>query len=436
MTAKTPRIIVFSSLFPSAAAPAAGTFIRERMFRVAKRLPLVVVAPQAWSPFDWAIRLFRKSFRPQAATFEVMAGVEVHRPRFLSIPGVLKRLDGWLMAGFTARCVRRIHERFGATLIDAHFLFPDGYAATRIGQRLGLPVTITLRGSKDEWLIGTDREPLLCEAMRGAVHLFAVSEALKQDVGVKLGEPADKITVIGNGVDLDKFSPVDRAEARRRLGVAPDAPVIIGVGGLIERKGFHRVIPLIPALRRKHPGLVFLIVGGGTTQADMSAQLAALTAEHGVQDSVRLCGAQLPEDLKWFYGAADAFVLATSHEGWANVFLEAMACGLPVITTRVGGNAQVVPSEDVGMLVDYWDPGAFADAIDRGLSKAWDRERIVAYARSNTWDERVDRLVARFEEICAPVDGQPCLRGADATARAAQGRSRCGGLTLRGNIPE
>lgn len=393
------RLIVYASLFPSAAAPAAGVFIRERMFRVARHLPVVVIAPQAWSPFDWLIRRFRTSFRPMGPAFEQMDGIAVHRPRFLSLPGVFKRLDGWLMARGTEACVRRVQADFGASLIDAHFLYPDGWAATRIGARLGLPVTITLRGSKDEWLIGTDRERFLREALAAARHLFSVSDALKRDVGIRLGAPADKITVIGNGVDLDRFSPTDRAQARARLGIAAQAPVLIGVGGLIERKGFHRLIALLPGLRRAFPDLVYLIVGGGTTQSDMRESLEALTIEHGVSDMVRFCGPQSPADLRWFYGAADVFTLATSHEGWANVFLEAMACGLPVVTTRVGGNAEVVCEPGLGTLVDYWDAPAFSAALAEALRRAWDRHALVAYARSNSWEPRIARLLTVFEQI-------------------------------------
>ena len=235
-----PRVIVYSSLFPSAAAPVAGTFIRERMFRVAKRLPLVVVAPQAWSPFDWAIRLFRKGFRPQGAARETMDGIEVFRPRFLSLPGVLKRLDGWLMARCTLGCLRRLQREFGGTLIDAHFGYPDGHAATWLGARLGLPVAITLRGSKDQRLIGTDCEPALRQALRSASRLVSVTGSLVRDVGVPLGQPPERFTIVGNGVDLARFQREDRAAARRRLGIDAEAAVLVGVGNLIELKGFHR----------------------------------------------------------------------------------------------------------------------------------------------------------------------------------------------------
>jgi teichuronic acid biosynthesis glycosyltransferase TuaC len=393
------RIVVFSSLFPSETTPAAGVFIRERMFRVARRVPLVVVAPQAWSPFDWLVRLKRRSFRPMAPSYEVMDGVEVYRPRFLSLPGMLKRLDGASMAVGSARVVRQLLSSFRPTLIDAHFLYPDGYAATRLGKRFGLPATITIRGSKDEWLIGTDREPYLRIALQAAARLFAVSDALKRDVAIRLGTPGEKVQVIGNGVDLSRFVPVERGEARARLGLAPAARVVISVGGLIERKGFHRIIPLLPALRKRIPGLVYLIVGGGTTQGDIEARLRLLAKEHGVADIVRFCGPQRPDDLKWFYGAADVFALATQHEGWANVFLEAMACGLPVITTRVGGNAEVVANGCLGTLVDYWDAVGFADALGSALERNWDRSVIMTYAHANRWDERIDVLVDALQGV-------------------------------------
>ncbi len=396
-----PSLIVYSSLFPSDAAPTAGTFVRERMFRVARHLPIVVVAPQAWSPLDWLVRRFRPTFRPPAPLRETMDGIEVHRPRFLSVPGILKRLDGRSMAMATLPTVRRLAVRMSAPIIDAHFLYPDGWAATRIAARLGLPVTITIRGSKDEWLIGTDRERYLVEAMRSASRLFAVSAALSRDVAQRLGIDAARVEVIGNGVDLGKFAPVDRAEARRRLGIVPDARVIVGVGNLIPTKGFHRIIPLLPGLRRRHPGLLYLIVGGGASQGDQRGELEALARRCGVADAVRFCGRQPHEALKWYYGAADVFAQATEFEGWSNVLLEAMACGLPVVTTRVGGNAEVVADPSLGELVDWWDAQAFGAAIERALERDWDRDRIVAYARSNTWDDRVARLLAAFRALAA-----------------------------------
>ena len=369
------------------------------MFRVGQRMPIVIVAPQVWSPLDFLIRLRRKSFRPIAAEYEVVDGIEVFRPKVFSVPGFFKSLDGWFMARGSRKVFQSIVKNFKPTIVDAHFVYPDGFAAGLLAKESGLPLTITIRGSKDEWLIGTSREPMLKRALHQATRLFAVSDALKQNVAVKLGVAADKVRVVGNGVDLAKFYQVDRHEARARLGIAPATKVMIGVGGLIPRKGFHRVIPLVKQISKDVPDFLYLIVGGGFSQGDMRTSLEELAVSNGVSAHVKFCGPQKPEDLKWFYGAADIFVLATEHEGWANVFLEAMACGLPVITTDVGGNSQVVNSKSLGTIIPYWEPAGFACAITEALGQAWDRAQIMNYAKSNDWQSRVDVLEQEFNQI-------------------------------------
>ena len=388
------RVLVFTSVFPSAAAPNAGLFIRERMFRVARHVPLVVVAPVAWSPVDWIVRRFRPGFRPMPVRHEVMDGVEVYRPRFLSVPGVLKRLDGWSMALCCWPTVRRLRRSFGPTVIDGHFLYPDGFAATWLGQRLGIPTTVNIRGSKDQLLIGTSRERGLRRALQRAAGILAVSEQLVRDVARPMGVPEEKVAVVGNGIDLERFAPKDRAAARARLGLDPDARVLVGVGNLVELKGFQRVIPLLPRLRERYPKLQYLIVGGSAQQSDIRPMLERLAESHGVADCVRFCGPQPQAELPWYYSAADVFVLATAYEGWANVFLEALACGLPVVTTRVGGNPQVIESPDVGTLVEYWSDEAFGEAIADALERAWDRGRLRDYAAMHAWERKIPAQLA------------------------------------------
>mgnify|MGYP001578094323 FL=1 len=102
------ELIVFSSLFPSAARPGAGLFIRERMFRVARHRPLVVVSPQPWFPGQALIRRLHPGYRPQAPTLEIQQGIAVHHPRVLSLPGLLRRFDGWSMALCSYLLLRRL----------------------------------------------------------------------------------------------------------------------------------------------------------------------------------------------------------------------------------------------------------------------------------------------------------------------------------------
>jgi glycosyltransferase involved in cell wall biosynthesis len=230
--------------------------------------------------------------------------------------------------------------------------------------------------------------------------VFAVADSLRQ-LALRLGVPEARTRVVGNGVDVAKFHPVERAAARRELGLPADAPVLISVGGLVERKGFHRVIELLPALRRQFPDLRYLVVGGGGPEGDWSQRLRDQVAALGLQEAVHFLGPWPPERLKVPLSAADVFVLATSNEGWANVFLEAMACGLPVVTTDVGGNAEVVCDRALGTVVPFGDADALRAAIAAALARDWDRAAIRRHAEDNDWDGRVAILVAEFRALCA-----------------------------------
>ena len=399
MNPESPRLMVYSSLFPSQAQPGAGLFIRERLFRVGRKLPIVVVSPRPWFPGQGLIHRWRPGYRPMPAHQEIQDGVEVHYPRFFALPGVLRQWDGFFMALGSWRTVWRLKRRLGVNLIDAHFAYPDGYAAGLLGRWLGLPMTLTLRGTELPHSRNPRLRTRLVKALRAARRVFAVSESLRQ-LALRLGAAPGHTRVVGNGVDSEKFQPRARSEARNRLGLPEGAQVLISVGALVERKGFHRVIEILPQLAQQHPQLHYLIVGGASPEGNREAELRSQVAALGLTERVHFLGALAPAELAWPLSAADVFVLATGNEGWANVFLEAMACGLPVVTTDVGGNAEVVCRDELGVVVPFGDAAALAGALERALAMTWDRTAIRGYAEANTWERRVETLVAEFQAVC------------------------------------
>jgi teichuronic acid biosynthesis glycosyltransferase TuaC len=391
MQQTTPRLVVFSTLFPSSAQPTAGLFIRERMFRVGRELPIVVVAPRPWFPLQGLIRLVRPGFRPSEPRHERQQGVDVYQPRFLSVPGLAKSFDGILMALSLYWPMKRLQARFGFNVIDSHFGYPDGYAAVLLGRWLECPVTITLRGTEVRHARDKALRPLLTKALTGAERIITVSDSLRR-LALELGVPPERAQVVANGVDADKFYPADRAAMRARYGLPSDARVLITVGGLVERKGFHRVIELMPALLQQFPDLHYLVVGGACAEGDWGDRLRQQVEALGLGERVHFLGTMPPEALREPLSAADLFVLSTRNEGWANVLLEAMACGLPVVTTDVGGNAEVVSRSELGMVVSFDDASALQHALSDALARQWDRNAIVSYARDNGWDKRIDCL--------------------------------------------
>ncbi len=395
---QTPKIVVFSSLYPSQIRPTAGVFIRERMSKVAEQLPLVVVSPVPWFPLQGLIRCWKPEFRPQPAAFEQQQGIDVYYPRFFSIPGLLKSWDGLFMALGSFWTLNRLRKQFQFNIIDAHFAYPDGYAATLLGKWFSVPVTITLRGTEVPQSKQPHLKNRLLQALNNARQVFSVSESLKNHV-VGLGADPGKIQRIGNGVDTRKFSPVENRLARQQLELPDDAKVLISVGGLVDRKGFHRVLEVLPALLKQHPSLIYLIVGGPSPEGNIGERLQRQVNELGLTQHVRFLGALPSDQLKTPLSASDVFVLATANEGWANVFLEAMACGLPVITTDVGGNAEVVNDDKLGSIVPFGDSQALQAALSAALDKNWDKAVILKYAADNAWQQRVDRLVIEFRRL-------------------------------------
>jgi glycosyltransferase involved in cell wall biosynthesis len=293
-------------------------------------------------------------------------------------------------------------KRQGAQLIDAHFTYPDGEAATRLGRWLRLPVTVTLRGTEVPHSKNPVLRPRLSRTLKAADRVFCVSDSLRR-LAIELGAPGARTEVVGNGIDIARFQPVDQTAARQKYGLPRDARVLVSVGALVERKGMHRVIDVLPALLKHHPDLHYLIVGGASPEGDNRTELTAQVARLGLADRVHFLGALPPDELKWPLSAADVFVLATRNEGWANVFLEAMACGLPVISTDVGGNAEVVCREELGSIVPFGNSAALQQALDAALNKDWDRAAILDYARDNHWDKRVAQLLRAYEPLLAIV---------------------------------
>lgn len=410
--------MVFTSVFPHPGQPNVGLFVRERMFRAGQLVPLTVVAPVPWFPLQGLIRRWRPHFRPEAPAVEVQEGFEVLHPRFFCVPGVFKSLDGLLMALSCFPTMVRLKRRFGFNLIDAHFAYPDGYAATLLGKWLGVPVTVTLRGTETRLSRSLLFRSLIRSALKRATRIFAVADSLRRHA-VSLGIDPARVRVVGNGIDTEKFRCLEQRSARRRLGLPSDVPVLVSVGGLVERKGFHRVIECLPELKKTFPDLCYMVVGGASAEGDWEPRLRRQVADLGLDESVLFLGAQPPEALSTILSAADVFVLATRYEGWANVFLEAMACGLPVVSTQVGGNAEVVCRPELGTLVPFGDSPELCRAMADALQKKWDRGEIVAYAQENSWDSRVAAVVEEFR-LVAGTSGKQGMSPVDREAGATR----------------
>jgi teichuronic acid biosynthesis glycosyltransferase TuaC len=319
--------------------------------------------------------------------------IEVEHPRYPLIPKIGMAAAPFLMAAaLRKRISQMIKCRYDFDVIDAHYFYPDGVSAAMLGASLGKPVVITARGT-DINLIPNYYFPrrMIRWAAKCAAAIVTVCQALKDRL-VELGIDSEKITVLRNGVDLIQFSPPpNRQEQRNRLGVRQK--MLLSVGALIPRKGHDLIIEALPKL----PDCQLFIAGEGPEGNNLHRLVVSLN----LNDRVAFLGGVAHEKLGDFYGAADALVLASSREGWANVLLESMACGTPVVATRIWGTPEIITAAEAGVLIRE----RTADAIAAGVSKLFsaypDRAATRRLAERFSWDETTAGLEELFSSVIA-----------------------------------
>jgi len=388
------KVLVFTTLYPNNVWPNQAVFIKERMTQFAKLggCEVKVVAPVPYFPpfkLNWRWRF------SQVAHREFRDGIEVYHPRYFMMPKFGMALYGWMMFLSVLPIVRKLHKKFDFDLIDAHYVYPDGFAAIQLGRMFKKPVVVSARGS-DINLFKTFPaiRKLLQHVLRRAAGVIAVSQALREAM-VLLGIPQEKISVISNGVDAGKFYPMPKEDARRQLGLS-NRRMIFSVGNLTPNKGFDLLVRALGILADKfaEKDLQLVIAGDGPFRSELERMIASLRLD----DRVRLVGAIPHDQLHVWYSAADLFCLASSREGWPNVILESLACGTPVVATSAGGIPEIICSDSVGLLVER-DEIKITAAIRSALNKQWTGADLVAYARQHTWERTASNVQRVFESV-------------------------------------
>jgi teichuronic acid biosynthesis glycosyltransferase TuaC len=323
---------------------------------------------------------------------ERWGGITVHHPRYFMVPTLSAPFHGILMFVGVILLVQRLHSRLRFDCIDAHFVYPDGFAAVLIGKLLRIPAVVTAHGTDlNVYPRSLLLRPLIRWTLESADRVICVSIALK-NVALSLKIQNDKIVVIPNGVDLNCFYPMDKMEARAILGMPLDVEVVLVVGQLISTKGHHLLIEAITDLRPKFPAVRLFIIGEGCLAKSLQRKVGVL----GLDGYITLTGPVENEALFRWYSAADVTCQASSREGFPCVLLESLACGTPVVATEVGGTPELISSHDLGVLVKR-DADSISAGLERVLSMDWNRTALVEYARSFTWEHNA----VEIEEIFA-----------------------------------
>jgi len=385
------KIVTFTTLYPNAVKPGHGIFVETRLRQLVAsgRVQARVVAPVPWFPLQHP-RFGQYANFARVPQSEQRHGLQVQHPRYLQLPKVGMNVAPFLLAQSGKRALGRLlDEGYDFDLIDAHYFYPDGVAAAMLGKYFNKPVSITARGS-DISLLPQYPVPrrLIRWAAARADGLVTVCRALKDEL-VQLGVDEQRIVPLRNGIDLHLFQPGDRAQQRAALGL--DGYTLLCVGHLVPLKGQHLVIEALASL----PDVTLLIAGDGVERK----RLEQLAADLGVASRVRFLGAVPQPALPAIYGAADAMVLASSREGWANVLLEAMACGTPAIASRVWGTPEVVAVPQAGLLMQERSAAGVVQAVQALRAAAPERAATRRYAEQFSWDATTAGQLQLFDSI-------------------------------------
>ena len=385
------RLLSLSTLYPHDQAANFGVFVERQMQAVAARgdVDLTVISPLGLPPMPLALhpRYRRLATLPSS---ETRSGVKVLRPRFILLPGIGARWNAGAVARAVLPLARDLHAARAFNLIDAQFVHPEGLAAVRIGAALGLPVSIKARGADiHHWGHHRATAAQVRAAGQQAAGLLAVSAGLADEMAA-LGLPRERITLHRTGLDATRFRPLDRAACRARLGLPQDRPVLVTVGALIPRKGQRFAIEALAAL----PEAVLVLAGAGPDEA----MLRRLAAQLGLGERVRFAGAVPHHDLPVLLSAADLFVLPTSSEGLANAWIEALACGTPVITTPIPGAVELLHDAACGRMVAR-DAASISAAVRELLAAPPARSAVSATVAGFSWEANAAALVAHWQRL-------------------------------------
>ena len=380
------NILTITTLYPNQKQFRHGIFIETRLRYLLKsgKLTAKVIAPVPWFPF-------RHNYFKQYAIyadipkFERHNGIDVYHPRYLVIPKVGMLFTPFFMAFSLFLQIKKMQKEETFDLVDAHYYYPDGIAVALISKVLNIPFLISARGT-DINLISDYFLPkkMILWAANLASGSITVSQALK-DKMIEIGADQDKIHVLRNGIDLDLFKILNKEECKKKYGLTQK--VLLSVGNLIELKGHHLIIEAMQQLE----GFQLIIVGKG----DREKKLKLLVNKLNLNDRVTFLGEKKQPELVEIYNASDAFVLASSREGMANVLLESIACGTPVIATDVGGASEVVKQKEAGVLINR-----SVEEIVQGVRILFDdypkSKETRNYAEQFSWDSTVEGLEKLF----------------------------------------
>jgi glycosyltransferase involved in cell wall biosynthesis len=382
------KVLVITNLFGYPWDPTRGMFNQQQFDRLAQRVDLSVLVAVPWLDAIkrprayWSARRDGQKRWPYVDYFV-----------FWYVPGVAQAVHSVFFFSSLAlqRPIALFIKRWHALI--GSWGFPDAVAASMLGRLTATPVLMKVHGTDvNDYLDVPSKRWQIMSAVHRSRAVMCASAALGDRL-VEAGAARQRVHAIYNGVDSSRFFPARNLQVRAKLGIPADAQMLLFIGNLKPAKGCVDLLDAFIAAAPSQPKLHLVVIGDGAARDTMMLR----AAQAGLAVRVHLVGKVEHGELPEWFAACDLFCLPSHNEGVPNVVLEAMACGVPVLATRVGGIPEVVP-DFAGVLVPAQDGPALVAALSTALNRTWDAARIAAHAASFSWDANIERVMNLLQD--------------------------------------
>lgn len=398
------HILALSTLFPTPKMPNHGIFVYNRLIAMSRidDVKITIINPIPTSPIHKIMNRYAgQQSAPLKQTVSSTQDVDIYRPRYFALPGFQKDKEHKAMSMAVMKTLFDNDLVGKIKHVDIHWCYPDLPVGKMVADKLGVPCTVTLRGMETFYLEDKDNRSDIISQNIGAVDgvISLSQEMITQYQSMIRTKNPPATTLIRNGVDTATFTYTEKNTARAKLSLEKEDIILLGVGSLIKRKGFHHVAQSLAGLGKSFPDrtIAYYILGSSGLEGDFESELKSIIETVNTDNQnvkAVLYGKVNNHLLPFWYNAADIFCLSSFGEGSPNVLTEALSCGTPAVASDVGSVSDIMSSEEnLGVVIPSQEQSkdddackVWQNAIEAIMHQEYDRKEQSSKMSKYTWD--------------------------------------------------
>jgi len=398
---KKIKVLILTHTFPTKYNPIAAIFLLNQLKELKKYCDIRIIFPYAYIP---KIKIFNPYYRfSKIPLQEKIAEILVYHPRYFMIPRILFKLrflhfylftESYFSYFASKKLVHDIMKKWNPDIIHMHGAVSEGLLGVSLKKKYEKPLLVTVYGEDvTRYSKQAPSKYLAKLSLKNADVIICQSKFLENEIR-QIGIFNESFFIIPMGTDIKNFKPRDKNKARQVLNLPKNKKIVLFVGHLVARKGVEYLIRAIKLLSKRDKNILCCIVGKG----DMENSLKKLTLELNLRDYVRFLGEKNSKEVAKYMNACDIFVLPSLNEGLPVVLCEALACGKPVVATKVAGTPELV-NKDVGYLVEPKNVNDLAEKILLALNRKWEKEKLLKKSQEFSVTNSVKKLMKVYRSF-------------------------------------